>query len=148
INVLQNEMERSRRSGRPFAVALFDLDGLKTVNDRFGHLVGSRAICRLANVLRMHCRSTDTGARYGGDEFAIVLPEASAEAAERVARRVREKLASDPEIPQLTVSAGVAVFPQDGDSIEKLLGAADRALYRMKGRSDGIMSFARIAVCL
>ena len=92
INALQNEMERSRRSGRQFAVALFDLDGLKSVNDRFGHLVGSRAICRLANVLRMHCRSTDTGARYGGDEFAIVLPEAGAEAAERVARRVREKL--------------------------------------------------------
>ncbi len=148
INALQSEMERSRRSGRPFAVALFDLDGLKSVNDRFGHLVGSRAICRLANVLRMHCRSTDTGARYGGDEFAIVLPEASAEAALRVARRVREKLASDPEIPQLTVSFGVAVFPHDGDSIEKLLGAADRDLYRMKGHSDGVLSFARIAVCL
>jgi diguanylate cyclase (GGDEF)-like protein len=148
ITALQNEMERSRRSGRPFAVALFDLDGLKSVNDRFGHLVGSRAICRLANVLRMHCRSTDTGARYGGDEFAIVLPEASAEAAQRVARRVREKLAGDPEIPRLAVSFGVAVFPQDGDSIEKLLGAADRDLYRMKGHGDGVLSFARIAVCL
>ncbi|HEV3219848.1 MAG TPA: GGDEF domain-containing protein [Candidatus Acidoferrales bacterium] len=148
VNALQNELERSRRSGRPFAVVLFDLDGLKSVNDQFGHLVGSRAICRLANVLRMHCRSTDTGARYGGDEFALVLPEAGAEAAERVARRVREKLASDPEIPQLSVSAGVAVYPQDGDSLEKLLGAADRALYRMKGRGDGLLSFARIAVCL
>jgi diguanylate cyclase (GGDEF)-like protein len=148
VNVLQNEMERSRRSGRPFAVVLFDLDGLKSVNDRFGHLVGSRAIVRLANVLRMHCRSTDTGARYGGDEFALVLPEAGAEAAERVARRVREKLASDPEIPQLTVSAGVSVYPQDGDSLEKLLGAADRALYHMKGQSDGVFSFVRIAACL
>ncbi len=148
VTALQNELERSRRSGRPFAVVLFDLDGLKSVNDRFGHLVGSRAICRLAGVLRMHCRSTDTGARYGGDEFALVLPEATAEAAERVARRVREKLASDPEIPQLTVSAGVAVFPHDGDSLEKLLGAADRALYRMKGHGDSVLSFARIAVCL
>ncbi len=148
VNALQNEMERSRRSGRPFAVVLFDLDGLKLVNDRFGHLIGSRAICRMASVLRMHCRSTDTGARYGGDEFALVLPEASGEAAERVARRVREKLSSDPEIPQLTVSAGVAVFPQDGDSLEKLLGSADRALYRMKGHSDGVLSFTRIAVCL
>jgi diguanylate cyclase (GGDEF)-like protein len=148
VNALQSEMERSRRSGRPFAVVLFDLDGLKSVNDRFGHLVGSRAICRMANVLRMHCRSTDTGARYGGDEFALVLPEASAEAAERVARRVREKLASDPEIPQLTVSAGVAVFPQEGDSLEKLLGTADRALYRMKGHGDDVLSFTRIAACL
>jgi diguanylate cyclase (GGDEF)-like protein len=148
VNALQSEMERSRRSGRPFAVVLFDLDGLKSVNDHFGHLVGSRAICRMANVIRVHCRSTDTGARYGGDEFALVLPEAGGEAAERVAGRIREKLASDPEIPQLTVSAGVAVFPQDGDSLEKLLGSADRALYRMKGRSDGMLSFARIAVCL
>lgn len=148
VNTLQNEMERSRRSGRPFAVVLFDLDGLKSVNDRFGHLVGTRSICRLANVLRMHCRSTDTGARYGGDEFALVLPEARSESAELVARRVRERLASDLELPRLTVSAGVAVFPKDGDSIEKLLGAADLALYRMKGHGDGVLSLARIAVCL
>jgi diguanylate cyclase (GGDEF)-like protein len=148
VNTLQSELERSRRSNRPFAIVLFDLDGLKTVNDSYGHLVGTRAICRFANVLRMHCRSTDTGARYGGDEFALVLPEASAEAAERVARRVREKLASDLEMPQLSVSAGVAVYPRDGDTLEKLLGAADDALYRMKGRSDGMLSFARIAVCL
>jgi diguanylate cyclase (GGDEF)-like protein len=148
VNTLQNELERSRRTNRPFAIVLFDLDGLKTVNDSYGHLVGTRAICRFANVLRMHCRSTDTGARYGGDEFALVLPEASAEAAERVACRVREKLGADLELPQLAVSAGVAVYPRDGDTLEKLLGAADDALYRMKGRSDGMLSFARIAVCL
>jgi diguanylate cyclase (GGDEF)-like protein len=148
VNAIQNELERSKRSGRPFAIALFDLDGLKIVNDKYGHLVGTRAIVRFANVLRMHCRSTDTGARYGGDEFALVLPEAGAEAAERVSQRVREKLAADLEIPQLTVSAGVAVYPTDGDSLEKLLGAADRALYKMKGHTDGMQSFMRIAVCL
>lgn len=148
VNAIQNELDRSRRSGRPFAIVLFDLDGLKIVNDKYGHLVGTRAIVRLANVLRMHCRSTDTGARYGGDEFALVLPEASAEAAELVSRRVREKLAADLEIPQLTVSAGVAVYPADGDTLEKLLGAADRALYKMKGHTDGMQSFMRIAVCL
>jgi diguanylate cyclase (GGDEF)-like protein len=148
VNTLQTELERSRRTGRPFAVALFDLDELKSVNDNYGHLVGTRAICRLANVLRMHCRSTDTGARYGGDEFALVLPEASAEAAERVARRIREKLAADLELPQLSVSAGVAVYPKDGETLEELLGAADDALYRMKGRGDAMLSMARIAVCL
>jgi diguanylate cyclase (GGDEF)-like protein len=148
VRTLQNEMERSRRSGRPFAVLLFDLDGLKSVNDRYGHVVGTRAICRLANVLRQHCRVTDTGSRYGGDEFALVLPEARREAAEAVARRVREKLASDLELPRLTVSAGVAVFPYDGDSLERLLSAADVALYRMKGQGDGMLSLARIAVCL
>ena len=148
VNAIQNELDRSKRSGRPFAIVLFDLDGLKIVNDKYGHLVGTRAIVRLANVLRMHCRSTDTGARYGGDEFALVLPEASAEAAELVSQRVRDKLASDLEIPQLTVSAGVAVYPADGDTLEKLLGAADRALYKMKGHTDGMQSFMRIAVCL
>jgi diguanylate cyclase (GGDEF)-like protein len=148
VNAIQSELDRSKRTGRPFAIVLFDLDGLKLVNDKYGHLVGTRAICRLANVLRMHCRSTDTGARYGGDEFALVLPEATGEAAERVSKRVREKLASDLEIPQLTVSAGVAVYPADGDSLEKLLGSADRALYKMKGQTDGMQSFMRIAVCL
>jgi diguanylate cyclase (GGDEF)-like protein len=148
VNAIQSELDRSKRSGRPFAIVLFDLDGLKIVNDKYGHLVGSRAICRLANVLRMHCRSTDTGARYGGDEFALVLPEASGEAAERVSQRVREKLTADLEIPKLTVSAGVAVYPADGDSLEKLLGAADRALYKMKGRTDSVKSISRLAVVL
>lgn len=148
VNALQTEMDRSRRTNRPFAVVLFDLDGLKVVNDTYGHLVGTRAICRFANVLRMHCRSTDTGARYGGDEFALVLPEAGAEAAETVAGRVREKLAGDLEMPRLTVSSGVAVYPRDGETLEKLLGAADMDLYRMKGHGDSLFTFSRIAVCL
>jgi len=59
------------RSGRPFSVLLLDLDDLKKINDNYGHLVGSRAICRLADVLRIHCRAIDTAARYGGDEFAL-----------------------------------------------------------------------------
>ena len=148
LDVLQNELQRSHRTGRPFAVLLLDLDGLKTVNDRYGHLVGSRALCRLANVLRVHCRAVDTAARYGGDEFALVLPEASSEAAGCVARRICERLASDGETPLLSVSAGASVFPEDGDTIEKLLGAADRALYGMKRRGTGIRDFTRIAACL
>ncbi len=148
LTVLESEIQRSRRTGRSFAVLLLDLDGLKTINDRHGHLVGSGALCRLAHILRVHCRSMDTAARYGGDEFALVLPEASREAAGRVAHRICERLAADGEMPLLSVSAGAAVFPQDGDTIEKLLGAADHALYRMKGRGSGIRDFARIAACL
>jgi diguanylate cyclase (GGDEF)-like protein len=148
INVMETEIQRSRRTGRPFAILLLDLDGLKAINDRHGHLVGSRAICRLANVLRVHSRAMDTTARYGGDEFAVVLPEAGEEAAISVSRRICERLAEDGEFPYVTVSAGAAVFPRNGETIDALLNAADRALYRMKGRSDGIQTLARIAACL
>ena len=148
INVMESEIQRSRRTGRQFAVLLFDLDGLKTINDEHGHLVGSRAICRLASVLRIHCRAMDTAARYGGDEFAVVLPEAGEEAAASVSRRICERLAKDGEFPAITVSVGAAVFPRDGETLDGLFNAADRALYGMKRRPDGIRALARIAACL
>src|SRR5438094_7866604 len=99
LDVLEAETDRTDRNGRPFSVLLLDLDGLKKINDNFGHLVGSRAICRLADVLRIHCRAVDTAARYGGDEFALVLPESQEDEARRVANRIREVLASDTEQP-------------------------------------------------
>jgi diguanylate cyclase (GGDEF)-like protein len=148
FNVMESEMQRSRRTGRPFAILLLDLDGLKEINGRHGHLIGSRAICRLANVLRVHSRAMDTAARYGGDEFAVVLPEAGAEAAASVSQRICERLAKDGEVPHVTVSIGAAVFPRDGETIDALFNAADRALYGMKGRTDGIPTLARIAACL
>ncbi len=148
INVMESEIQRSRRTGRPFSLLLLDLDGLKAINDRHGHLVGSRAICRLANVLRVHSRAMDTAARYGGDEFAVVLPEAGEEAAKTVSQRICERLAQDGEFPQVTVSVGAAVFPQDGQTIDAMFHAADRALYGMKGRYIGIHTLARIAACL
>jgi diguanylate cyclase (GGDEF)-like protein len=148
INVMETEIQRSRRTGRPFSILLLDLDGLKAINDHHGHLMGSRAICRLANVLRIHSRAMDTAARYGGDEFAVVLPEAGEEAATSVSRRICERLATDGEFPQVTVSVGAAVFPQNGETIDALFNEADRALYGMKGHSDGIHSLARIAACL
>ena len=132
IDVLESEIERSGRTGREFSVLLLDLDGLKSVNDRFGHLVGSRALQRLADVLRVHSRSVDTPARYGGDEFALVMPETGASAARRVAARIRERLASQTEQPKITVSVGVAIYPSSGVTAERLLMAADGALYAMK----------------
>src|SRR6266850_155089 len=81
--VLDMEVKRSERTGREFALLLFDLDGLKEINDRYGHLIGSHALCRVADVLSF-CRDIDTAARYGGDEFAVVLPETGVEAANQV----------------------------------------------------------------
>jgi diguanylate cyclase (GGDEF)-like protein len=137
ITELEGEIRRSQRTGRPFAVLLLDLDGLKKINDRHGHLVGSRALCRLADALRASSRVIDTAARYGGDEFTLILPETDEAAAEQVARRIAERLATDREPPVLSASAGVAVFPQDGDTIEALLGAADGALYAAKPGARG-----------
>jgi len=147
LNALEAEIQRSSRSGRSFAVILMDLDNLKQINDRHGHLAGSRAICRLGNVLRVHSRAIDTAARYGGDEFALVLPEAGAQAASRVGERIRERLGADGEDPPVTVSVGAAVFPQDGHTVEELFDAADRSLYGMK-RGGRIMGLSRIAACL
>ena len=84
----------------------------ETINDRYGHLVGSRALVRLGKILRNHSRAIDTAARYGGDEFALVLPEAPKDIASRVAARVRERLATETEEPALSVSAGIAAYPK------------------------------------
>ena len=135
LDVLDAEIKRSDRTERPFAVLLLDLDGLKKINDRYGHLTGSRALFRLADVLRDNCRAIDSAARYGGDEFAVILPETTAAAAELVAYRIRERLASDSQEPPLSVSTGMAVYPQDGETIEALLRTADREVYWMKSRS-------------
>ena len=148
LSIMEAELERSRRTQRPFSVVLFDMDGLKAINDRYGHLTGSRALVRLGKVLRNHCRAIDTAARYGGDEFAIVFPEASSDIAARIVGRIHEKMAAETEGPVLSASAGIASFPEDGDTPEKLLAAADRALYRMKHRGSSIQNLTRIAACL
>jgi diguanylate cyclase (GGDEF)-like protein len=134
LDVLESETERTDRTGRPFSVLLLDLDGLKSINDGYGHLVGSRAICRLADILRVHCRAVDTAARYGGDEFALVLPESHEDEARRVANRIREVLANDDEPPRLSASIGISIYRGDGQRIEKLLSEADQDLYAEKAK--------------
>jgi diguanylate cyclase (GGDEF)-like protein/PAS domain S-box-containing protein len=137
--VLDMEVKRSERTGREFALLLFDLDGLKQINDRYGHLRGSHALCRVADVLSF-CRDIDTAARYGGDEFAVVLPETGAQAANQVAQRICDSIANDGMGPALSVSIGVAVYPQDGERIETLLHAADVAMYSMKAAKHKLLN--------
>ena len=132
LDVLRMEIARSRRTGRSFALLLVDMDGLKQINDRLGHMAGSRAICRVADALRGCTRETDVVARFGGDEFAVVLPESSDPGGVAVLSRVAERLALDVASPALSVSGGHAVFPRDGDSPTLLLRAADKRLYAAK----------------
>jgi diguanylate cyclase (GGDEF)-like protein/PAS domain S-box-containing protein len=134
VDTVDTEIKRSERTAREFALLFLDLDGLKRINDRCGHLVGSQALCRLADVLCICSRKMDTPARFGGDEFALVLPETGQASANSVAQRICDRLANDGKVPKVSVSVGVAIYPNDGEKLDLLLGAADAALYSMKLR--------------
>lgn len=128
----ESALAKRLQAGRPFCQILGDMDGLKRINDDLGHLIGSRAVCRFAETLRASCRTTDTAARYGGDEFVAVLPDTDLDGAKVVIKRVTERLAQDTDKPAISASAGVAVYPRDGGTPTTLLSAADRALYMAK----------------
>jgi diguanylate cyclase (GGDEF)-like protein len=137
VDALEAEIQRAERIERAFAFVLLDLDELKKINDVHGHLVGTRALCRIADVLRVNSRRIDTIARYGGDEFAVILPETESEGGRRFADRIVSRLAEDREKPPITISFGVATWPHDARTTESLFRAADRALYEMKRRRRG-----------
>jgi len=148
VDVLDSEIRRSKRTNREFAILFFDLDGLKRINDCHGHIVGSQALCRFADVLCSCCRDIDTPSRFGGDEFALVLPETNVEAARLVAQRVCKSVDNEDKGPKISVSVGSAVYPQDGETIEQLLSHADSALYSMKGRKIGVTKSKQTAAGL
>jgi two-component system cell cycle response regulator len=129
---LHTEICRCNRTKREFSFVLLDLDGLKETNDRYGHPVGDRALCRLGQILADCSRSVDTLARHGGDEFALILPETDVASAEVVAKRICTLLEGDTEEPALSVSFGIAGFPRGADAIATLIQAADVALYAMR----------------
>lgn len=136
VDTLERELLRAERSHHLFTVLLLDLDDLKHINDRFGHLAGNKALTRLARVIRQQCRGTDVVARYGGDEFAVVLIDSDQELAQHVARRIETSVRDDQEEPPISVSLGMAVYPLDGRTAQDLLEAADQQLYRQKRRAQ------------
>lgn len=144
LEVISVEIARADRRSREFAIVFFDMDGLKRINDELGHLTGSRAVCRLAGTLTAVLRTTDTAARYGGDEFVVVLSDTDHQGATLVVDRVHERLAADPDSPRLSVSAGIAVYPVDGHTPTTLLAAADRSLYADK--SERALAQRRAAI--
>jgi diguanylate cyclase (GGDEF)-like protein/PAS domain S-box-containing protein len=131
-DAFETETKWFQRTGRSATLLLLDLDGLKKINDTYGHIVGSRALCRLAEVLRAECRSVDTATRHGGDEFTIILPDTNGEGARGLAHRLATRLANEGGDPPVSFSYGVGVYPHDGKTLHQLLAVADRLLYKMK----------------
>jgi diguanylate cyclase (GGDEF)-like protein len=136
--VLRRETKRASRSGRPLSLLFVDLDGFKAINDTHGHLFGSRALVEAAGVIRLSARETDMVARFGGDEFALILPDTGSEGAAAVGDRIRDRVAAfsflhgDGLAIRLTVSIGVATLPDVAASADGLIHAADGAMYWVK----------------
>ena len=128
---------QAQRYSRAASILMVDSDNLKMVNDNHGHEAGNKLLRQLAERIQAELRHTDVPARYGGDEFVVMLPETPSEGAVDVAERIRESMHAKPlvfdgrTVPS-TVSIGVASFPEDGSSIDAILGRADRALYKAK----------------
>ncbi|MBK5228624.1 MAG: diguanylate cyclase [Actinobacteria bacterium] len=144
ITTFYEEIDVLEAAGTPFAVVMVDVDDLKLLNDRYGHQAGSAAIQTVANVLRRATRGTDSVARYGGDEFVLILRQSDRTGCQIVLNRIRSTLLSEgiPSVPgaRLFVSAGVALVGEDGSTSEELLATADAAMYvdkalRKAGRS-------------
>ena len=147
---LRRETKRAMRTGQSLSLLFIDLDGFKAVNDTYGHLCGSRALVEAGAVIRGSARETDVVARYGGDEFSVILPETTSEGATMVAERIRDRIAAhrfltaDRLDVRLTASVGIATLPDVAASAEELVQAADRAMYRVKASGkNGIQIAAR-----
>jgi len=140
---LYSEVERHAAQGRPLSVLMLDLDNFKLYNDTYGHLAGDEVLRKAANVLKRFFRDTDIVARYGGDEFMVILPNASLENAVRCARRLQCRFSDEDfggpgrqNVP-IYVSCGLASFPQDGTEVLELVAIADANLYAAKTQGKG-----------
>jgi diguanylate cyclase (GGDEF)-like protein len=135
---IERELETARGFDRPLSIILIDLDGLKAVNDAYGHLAGDKALAGFGRFLLNQTRGSDVPARIGGDEFAIILPDTSENAAQVAVRRLTEALATadliddDDLVLHLTASVGVGGYPWGGDTVDAIIQQADASMYADK----------------
>jgi diguanylate cyclase (GGDEF)-like protein len=143
---VDREIARSTRSGRGFCLLMMDLDELKAINDKYGHFVGDRVLRGVGEVIRAGVRRIDTAARYGGDEFVVLLPETEASGAYVLAEKIRLG-ATDLNLPgvgvKTSLSVGVVGYPDDGRTSDELMISADQAMYASKrGGKNRVMGIA------
>jgi diguanylate cyclase (GGDEF)-like protein len=151
---LEREIQRARRYDRPLTLALFDVDHFKKYNDACGHQAGDKALATIGEILRTSLREVDIVARYGGEEFAVILPETAARPGaagvspfpflERLRRRVETAgFPGEEKLPagRLTLSGGIACYPDDAETVKDLIGEADRALYVSKARGRNTITY-------
>jgi len=149
IDILEKQLQQARRGEHFFSLLLGDCDNLKIVNDQYGHEAGNLLLKLIADNFRHCLRGCDTAARYGGDEFTVLLAGTTAEGAELVAKRIKETLVATSfnyrgNTITTDISIGIASYPQDGDTVEALLRHADEAMYVRKRESK---NQAAVATC-
>src|SRR5216117_2288548 len=144
MEALSAEGKRSTRAGRAFALVLMDLDRFKFVNDFYGHLEGDLVLQRVGQILETNCRRSDVVARYGGDEFVILMPETTMEHARQLASKLRGWVSADPLLREKNISAsfGIACYPLHGSSPQELIQVADASMYLSKHQGGNAVSTA------
>jgi diguanylate cyclase (GGDEF)-like protein/putative nucleotidyltransferase with HDIG domain len=144
MEALSSEWKRSSRAGRSFSLVLMDLDRFKFVNDFYGHLEGDLVLQRVGQILETNCRRSDVVARYGGDEFVMLMPETSMEQARQLSSKLRGWIASDPLLREKNISAsfGIACYPLHGSSPQELIQVADASMYLSKHQGGNTVSTA------
>lgn len=148
--VLERELSRSRRYREELSLVFLDLDNFKEVNDRYGHMAGSKLLTEFGDFLYDKVRSSDVGIRYGGDEFVLILPKTPKQAAIKFVARTIEELRAHRFLRnsgldlKITASFGISSFPEDGETVDQIIASADRAMYEVKkGSKDGL--FAQVS---
>lgn len=144
MEALSSEWKRSSRAGRSFALVLMDLDRFKFVNDFYGHLEGDLVLQRVGQILETNCRRSDVVARYGGDEFVILMPETTMEQARQLSSKLRAWIASDTLLREKNISAsfGIACYPLHGAAPQELIQVADASMYLSKHQGGNTVSTA------